>query len=1129
MDLSQAPYHDKYDKSKNYVKQLAVGGRYAQTREFTELQSMFLTFLKGLGDSVFKDGNRVEGCDITKEGNLITVAKGRLYLEGLVRETNGGEVTIKGVGEEFVGCKIVSSIVTAREDETLLDPDITSASYLHEGCDRLKQEVIFVANDPLSAPLVKFKDGVIVSLVQDAPQADVMGEMLARRTFDESGNYVVTGMNLSDGKHAEGDNLLVTLGKGKAYIKGYEINKPADTSFYVKKSKTTRQVTGEPKIFDTLNQSYRLFKFPVKQVHRVLTTVETMETLNRGAIGGTADTLSMINVTEIVEVKQNTTVFTPGVDFLLTENRIDWSPGGREPQTGTNYVVKYRYKKVLVENTDYKVATTGSQTNINIIANNIVPKAEMLVDYEFYLARKDTVCLDYEGKISVVEGEPDEINLVNAPIITDKSILKMGTICVTANDTDIYVVSNTVKVSTMERIQATIDRVSTLERNLTLTDLDREVEAGEPATDMRGIFTDGFLNMNKIDINYPNVAYTMDVVEGKLLLPHTESTSRLNATQGGTSKYMNMLNILSCPFTETLLASQLACTQSYLINPYAVFRPVMNVSLDPEIDNWVEESKVTVEQVTTTTNHLHRWWAHANDAWAEEERRKWEALGFTGDPNSFNQVGGIVGDASNSWLGIYYQEHQTGSSYDKILDEAITYIRQTDVEVFSKTFPFNEDNIQCTFDGRPVDLTPKDSTTAGTTPGSVRADGNGVVTATFTIPEGVPTGTKEVKLFSANFEGVANYTASGRKVVIQETIYKERVEVHAVDPLAETFQLTEDRNITALDLYFAEKDGAKTCSVQIRNVVNGYPGNVVYGECVLSGSEILADAVGNTPTKCRFDNVIKCEKNTQYCFVVLTDSNTMKLHVAKLGERDTVTGQYVTSQAYVEGVMFSSSNAITWSAHQDMDIKFALYGAQYEKNGEINFATTSLSQADRVMLAIESVTPIGCTCFYEVSLDGGKYEPYLPYIDRLLTMNASTADVRIKMTSNGIQSPLVNSSTSAIVSFKNNLQACYVSRTIQVPEGYNTIKVYINVLTQASTNYKVFYSTNPTADVWNEITNPEITQITNLEQENFYKHTLAQPAKTFRVKVTMDTNASYNRPYVKKLRCSMTTLAGEPS
>lgn len=1129
MNFKNAPYHDNYDKSKQFVKYLAVGGRYAQTREFTEIQTMFLDFLKGLGDSVFKDGNRVEGCEITKDGNNISISPGRIYLNGLVRSTTGGKVSIQGTGEEFIGCKIIETVVTAEDDESLLDPDITSASYLHKGCDRLKQDVVFVANDPLSAPICKFKDGTIVSLVQEAPQADVMSEMLARRTYDESGNYVVHGMNLKNGEHSDGDNLLVTLEKGKAYIKGFEVNKPADTSFYVKKSLTTRGVTGEPKIFDTLNTSYRLFKFPVKQVHRVLTTVETQETMNRGAIGGTTDTLSNINVTEIVEVKQSGTTYTPGSDFLLTENRIDWSPGGKEPVTGTNYTVKYRYKKVLEEGTDYRVASTNTQTNVNIIANNVVPKAEILIDYDFYLARKDTVCLDAEGNIIVVEGEPDEINVVNAPIITDRNILKMGTVCVTANDSTIYVLSNTVKVSTMERIQATIDRVSTLERNLTLTDLDREVEQGEPPTDMRGIFTDGFLNMNKIDLTYPNVTFTMDVVEGRLLLPHTESKSRLNAIQGGTSKYMNMLNILCCPYRETLLASQLACTQSYLINPYAVFRPVMNVSLDPDTDNWVDESKVTIEKVNTTTHKLHRWWLHSNDPWAEAEKRQWEALGFSSDMDGWGTVEGIVGDESNSWLGINYKEHQTGASYEKILDEAVTYIRQRTVEIFSKTFPFNEDNIECTFDGRPVVLTPKDTTKTGTKAGSVQADSNGVVKATFEIPEGVPTGTKEVKLFSPNFEGVANYTASGRKIVIQETIYKERVEVHAVDPLAETFQLTEDRNITSLDLYFAEKDGAKTCSVQLRNVVNGYPGNVVYGECVLSGSEINADPVGNTPTKCKFDNVIKCEKNTQYCFVVLTDSNIMKLHVAKLGERDTVNGQYVTSQAYVEGVMFSSSNAITWTAHQDMDIKFSLYGAQYEETGLINFATTSLSQADRVMLAIESVTPMGCTCSFEVSLDGGKYVPYLPYIDRLLNMNASTADVRIKMTSNGVQSPLVNADTSSIVSFKNDLQTCYVSRTIPVHEGYNTVKVYMDVLTQASTKYKVFYSTNPTADVWTEIESPEITQLTSSMQENFYKATLKQPAKTFRIKVTMETSASYNRPIIRKLRCSLTTLAGEPS
>ena len=48
------------------------------------------------------------------------------------------------------------------------------------------------------------------------------------------------------------------------------------------------------------------------------------------------------------------------------------------------------------------------------------------------------------------------------------------------------------------------------------------------------------------------------------------------------------------------------------------------------------------------------------------------------------------------------------------------------------------------------------------------------------------------------------------------------------DPLAQSFLVDTvgGLDLTSIDLYFAKKDTFMPCSVQIRNMVNGYPGQI---------------------------------------------------------------------------------------------------------------------------------------------------------------------------------------------------------------------------------------------------------------------------------------------------------------
>lgn len=1114
-------YND-YDKIKQYYNLLAVPGRKSQSREFNNMQTMLLDVIQRIGDSLFKNGNIVEGCSIKIEGKKkCIIDPGKIYFEGIVHETEGATLNITGLGDELIGVKLKETVITEADDETLLDPAVGSPAYLHPGAFRRKLELVFTVNDDQSATIVKLHNAEIINLVVDKPAMDTMSEVLARRTFDESGNYIVKGFEILDPQYNTENEILVGLAKGKAYIKGFEVQRPTDTTFNIKKSKSTKTVTGEPKVASSTSNVYTTLNHPTKTINRILVTAETIETVNRGAVAGTTDALAKSPIVSITEVKQSSTLYTPVTDYLLNGTSIDWSPTGAEPLPGTNYTVKYKYKVVLVEGTDYTVTQDETQTKITINNGIIVPESEILIDYEYYLARKDTVCLDPRGEVVVVEGQPDDLTKVVAPIVTDDSILKIGSICAMPNSDKLTVVNNTIKVSTMERIQNTINRVNDLEYNLSITDLDRQAMQGEPVTDLKGVYTDGFLNFNKVDPTYEGVDYSIDPIAGRLNLPYTEALTKLSPGSFPANNYKQFGNVFCCNYTEKLVLSQPFSTRTMLVNPYMVFTPTMGISIDPMVDNWIDHSTITVNQVNTTTTNLQRWWLHANDPWAQEEKQKWEAMGFN-DPANSNNTG--MGSGENNYLGVYSNEHITGSKNETILDEAIQFMRQTTVKVSSKTFPFSENNIQCKFDGRIVPLTPLNSTLTGALAGSVKATSTGVVEAQFTVPEGVPCGTKEVELFSENFTGNTSYTANGRKTITQETIYIERREVNATDPLAQTFQLDDTCNILSVDVYFAEKDGTIPAKIQLRNTVNGYPGNIVYGETVLTSAEIVTSKDATIPTKATFPNIIKCEKDTQYCIVVMTDSPKMSLHVAKLGERDTTIGKYITSNPYTAGVLFSSSNALTWTAHQDMDMKFNLYRAEYEDNGFIQFNSISPANADRIMLALEAIRPIGTEVKYEMSLNNGEWLPYIPWVDRFLNTECYKCDTRITMKSTGFQSPLISNQTIEIASWTNKKTAIYVSKTVTLPQGYKDIKVYLDTRKMAGTTYKAYYTTDPTASTWTELTNPKVVPLNEYFEQKDYTATLASEKTTYRVKLEMTTDAGYHRPQIMRLMNILKTL-----
>ena len=151
-----------------------------------------------------------------------------------------------------VGFTIKEEIVTPEEDPSLYDNAIGSSNYTAPGGHRLKISLIlkeFALNaitDKNFIQLLTVSRGVIQRKVEST-DFSVLEQTLARRTFDESGDYVVDNFSVDIREWAQKDGnrglyavdefglyngynatessrkMVASIGPGKAYIKGYEI------------------------------------------------------------------------------------------------------------------------------------------------------------------------------------------------------------------------------------------------------------------------------------------------------------------------------------------------------------------------------------------------------------------------------------------------------------------------------------------------------------------------------------------------------------------------------------------------------------------------------------------------------------------------------------------------------------------------------------------------------------------------------------------------------------------------------------------------------------------------------------------------------------------------------------------
>lgn len=1150
IDKSQTPYYDTYDveNKKGYIQLLFNPDRPLQQRELNELQSMLNASLKQIAEaSNFKDGNILSGVrpvykNKTETSMDVTVQEGFIYMNGRAQYLNEQTVSIPTKGEAFIYATYNENIVTSEQDASLLDPTIGAPSVSAKGADRLRGYVtLSTEKTDTGREIFHFQDGAL--FVQN--NNDLTGPMidiLARQTFETNGSYRVAGLELSvDQTQSVEGKISVLVANGVGYVKGYRVDKPTQSRITVPVATTTRTMNNETHPFDSTRGYVPLYNRPVNKVGTVTAPVLVTETVSRkgSSSDSLTDSLQHANVVAIKSVTSTKgTVYgtldnsagvngtAPLADVeIVNGNAIKWRSGSNViPTSGSSYQVQYYYNKTMVVGKDYKITVDNTNKDKYGLPATYVDFRGMTGDkpstltilggvyvtYDYFLARRDLVTLDSAGYINTVPGVPDTIDKVALSSKYDDTVLPLGWVTVYPNSQNATTNSHTTTNLTFSELQKMQARVSTLEYNLANIAQDVAAQTGHDPVTLRGIFSDGFNNLQKFDADIFGSVETDkggniladnrwrengEVVEmvgfgfddAMITLPYKSSTTQGVGINSVTTdkEYNNPMNwtgkTISAPYKIVTELSQHIATGVMNINPYMVYATQTgSLKLSPSVDTWVDTERVTVNNVTTKELKIHRYWRHNGDNYSKDAQFIYDNINNiqwsntdtqwieTGGGRYNNQFGGFEGVAKGSLV--------TNGGTETI-NQAIPYMRSIQVSFSASGLRPFDDNLYIEFNHIQLTTTPKAPATAGAKKGTIKADANGHVAGTFLIPSGQPTGTVDVFLKNDAVVGSsanASFTSKGTKTTIKQIINTTFYQVKMLDPLAQSFQFDGDRIVAGVNLFFNQKDtsaGAPPVIVQIRPLTDGgLPSQQVLGEVAKDSANIVTSPDASKPTEFYFDDPVMLENGKSYAMVIMTNSKNYLVYTAKMGEKriDPGSKAQLTTNPY-EGVMFSSANGQSWTVHQDMDLMFDIKTVQFKEGVDavvlfdpVTFKADADGQLpDITVSTIDAYTPdnSGVDWTYRVVLgsepagariDDGNH-PWVPVGQHgEYDPGATVRTLQLKATfqPSKYSSPMLSTEVITLGSILTGLKGTYVGKTVNMGGAG-----YFNTVTYEYTGY----------------------------------------------------------------------------
>lgn len=1000
-------------------------------------------------------------------------------------------------------------------------------------------------------------------------------------------------MSVDDNSSDPTNYARLSISQGLAYVRGYEVNKPYTSYLPIRKATDTETITDEQHTYVSGTNTYTL-NFPdVSTITTVSAQVQKTVAINHGTANGMDYvTDDVVSIDKVYTEGSGGVTYSPSSDYLVSGNSIDWSPNGNEPSLNTSYMVQVTYNVVLTEGKDYSVNNDNQHVSgvckltFGLPGSNLIPKAGgvFTTTYDHYLYRADLITIDKHGNFAIHEGKPARLAYAAPLVINDPNTLTLGYVLMFPNSAIGSCTNSAVTNLTFADLNDLKARIVNLEYNQVITSLDtQELQNSDTAT-LRGIFTDTFTSASKYDGGYNNTSTgTSDPIVANVLFSF--DNSYITTARDEANQKQNILTIdpanstavqqsgagtqISAPYKEVNLITQQQTTDAININPYKFYGVEGKLTLSPSEDQWIDTKVVNVTNTlegTIAPSNVDRWWSTiVGNGWGNAkpyDQSVWGASAqsiaqaeagmhteaesnqialansfSSSDDSSYTTQGGF-GDWDTHLVDRQSNtntiKRSAGSYYTDTQEQ---YMDTKTITIHATGLPPQSDNYVLTFGGITCSLTPASGFYTGSkVAGSLKASSDGEVQGTFTIPSHVPCGTVSVVLTNGTYSATSSYTASGINRTIENITVKyttkATVSHYAYDPVAQTFQVAIDCSIRSLDLLMGSKDATAGLHVQVREVSNtGEPTNIVLANEFIPASDVQVSQNGEASwTHVTLTTPINASAGDQFAIVVMADSDKYTVWRAKMGRKNSQTGQVIAAKAYNPGIMFESSNSSYWTGDQDASMAFKVNIASYtNKTSVVQFKPVTGLNADQLVLLATCTTPSNTDVVWEykdIFTEGTKQFAVSPWkalnLFSLTNLQGNAKGILVRATLKAKQyvSPTIESSGLTLATFASLLKGDYVSLNIDSTEApFNTIKLsYLQALPPTASARVIPEYSLDGGGSWKAFTAaPTITQANVTYQKVQYTQNIGSTAKQIKFHLRLSTNYSYMKPLVKQL------------
>ena len=234
------------------------------TNDNITFATTFIAAGEGFSKTLTTGANRI--------GSAFALSNGVYFLRGYFVDVEDQILILDQYGNKpnyRVGLNITENLVSADVDPNLNDNAKNFTNYTAPGADRLEISAVLAKkdrndyNDQNFVQLAEVQNGILRE-INTGTDYNILGDELAKRTFDESGHYYVkefvttvreslnngignrgiynANQTTSSGQSPSEDKVVYKIGPGKAYVKGYPVETRGPTFLDVPKARTTKNI-----------------------------------------------------------------------------------------------------------------------------------------------------------------------------------------------------------------------------------------------------------------------------------------------------------------------------------------------------------------------------------------------------------------------------------------------------------------------------------------------------------------------------------------------------------------------------------------------------------------------------------------------------------------------------------------------------------------------------------------------------------------------------------------------------------------------------------------------------------------------------------------------------------------------